>query len=104
MKRALIGLVVLLASFGVWMWLADVAVDRSYTLDVLAPIHLLKQPPQDFPQTNEEVGQILPGEAVEVLRMGYGKDFRAWRVKGAKNQQGWFIDDGKNVRVRKKST
>jgi len=104
MKWGFFGLIALTAGFGLWMWLADIAADRSYKLDVLAPIALLKDPPQDYPQTNVEVGQILPGEAVEVRRMGYGKDFRAWRVKGAKNKEGWFIDDGKNVRVTKKST
>jgi hypothetical protein len=94
--------VVAVAAFVLWLWWHAVASDRSYKLEVLASITLLKDPPQSYPKTNIEVGQVLPGETVEVLRMGYGKDFRAWRVMGAKKQEGWFIDDGKNVRVSKK--
>ena len=55
--------------------------------------------PQSYPESNTEIDKILPGEQVEVLRMGYGKDFRAWRVRGEKGQEGWFIEDGKNVRI-----
>jgi hypothetical protein len=86
------------------LWVADIASDRSYKLEVMEPTTLLKDAPQDYPGTNSEAGKILPGETIEVLRMGYGKDFRAWRVKGSKGQEGWFIENGKNVRVAKPST
>jgi hypothetical protein len=55
--------------------------------------------PNGIRPTFFEAGKILPGEAVEVLRMGYGKDFRVWKVKGAKGLEGWFIENGKNIRV-----
>jgi hypothetical protein len=86
------------------LWVLDIASDRSNKLEVLEPITLLKEAPQDYPEKNSEVGMILPGETLEVLRMGYGKDFRAWRVKGSKGQEGWFIESGKNVRVANPST
>lgn len=94
--------VIAVTVLGFWLWWHDVSIDRSYKLEVLEPIKLLKEPPQDYPKTNSEIDQILAGETVEVLRMGYGKDFRAWLVKGTKGQEGWFMEDGKNVRVSKK--
>src|ERR1044071_7896679 len=57
------------------MRFAGISSDRSYKLDVLVPIVLLRDPPQDNPQANVEVGQLHPGEPVEVLGMGYGKIF-----------------------------
>jgi len=87
-----------------WMFWRDVASDRSYKLEVLTPIILLKNSPQSYPESNTETGKIHAGEQVEVLRMGYGKDFRAWHVKGEKGQEGWFIEDGKNVRVLSRTT
>ena len=85
-----------------WLWRYDIAIDRSYKLEVLQPLKLLKEPPQDYPKTNSEIGQILPGKSVAVVRMGYGKDFRAWLVQDQNGQEGWFMEDGKNVRVSKK--
>jgi hypothetical protein len=88
------------AALPLWVWWQDVATDRRYKLEVIEPITLLARPPQAYPEANTSVGEVLPGETITVLRMGYGKDFRAWRVRGAKNQVGWFVEDGKNVRVK----
>ena len=86
------------------LWVADIASDRSNKLEVLEPITLLKNAPQNYPESNSETGTILPGETLKVLRIGYGKDFRAWLVKGSKGQEGWFIESSKNVRVVGPST
>lgn len=86
-------------AIGLGLWMADIGSDRSHKLEVLELITLFKDAPQDYPMTNFEAGKILPAEAVKVLRMGYGKDFRAWKVKGSKGQEGWFIENGKNVRI-----
>jgi hypothetical protein len=91
------------AVFILWFWWKDVTSDRKYRLAVLTPITLLEEAPQYYPKTNIEVGQILPGETVKVLRMGYGKDFRAWRVRGSKGQEGWFIENSENIRISMKS-
>lgn len=85
-------------------WAGDIVTDRNHLLEVLEPITLLKDAPQHYPETNMETGKLIPGESVEVLRMGFGKDFRAWKVKGPKGQKGWFIETGKNVRVTDSST
>ena len=85
-------------------WVADIASDRSNKLEVLEPITLLRDAPQNYPKSNSETGTILPGETLKVLRIGYGKDFRAWLVKGSKGQEGWFIESSKNVRVVSPST
>jgi hypothetical protein len=53
---------------------------------------LLEKPPQDYPASNSETGKIGVDEKVRVLRMGYGKDFRAWEVRGNAGQEGWFIE------------
>ncbi|WKJ89193.1 hypothetical protein QZJ86_14320 [Methylomonas montana] len=89
------------ATFLVVLWQYDISSDREYRLEVLEPIVLLKEPPQSYPSINAEIGQLLPHEFVKVIRMGYGKDFRAWQVVGSRNQKGWFIESGKNVHVEK---
>ncbi|MDD2723128.1 MAG: hypothetical protein PHH59_03785 [Methylovulum sp.] len=94
--------VLIVLGFLFWLWWHDVVSDKTYKLEALALITLLKDPPQNYPEINVAMGQILPGETVKVLRMGYGKDFRAWLVMGSNKQEGWFIEDGKNVRVSKK--
>jgi hypothetical protein len=86
------------------LWAADIASDRNYKLEVLEPISLLKDAPQSYPETNLEVAKIQPGEVIEVRRMGYGKDFRAWQVRNSLGTEGWFIENGKNVRVVNPST
>jgi hypothetical protein len=53
---------------------------------------------QDYPASNRETGKISVGEQVTVLRMGYGKDFRAWKVRGSAGQEGWFIEDHDSVK------
>jgi hypothetical protein len=50
---------------------------------------------------NKEAGKIQIGEKTKVLRIGYGKDFRAWKVRGSMAQEGWFIEDHNNIKVKK---
>lgn len=90
---------IVICSFVVWQY--DVSSDKKYRLEVLESIVLLKEPPQLYPSPNEETGQLLPHETIKVLRMGYGKDFRAWQVAGSRGQRGWFIENGKYVLVQK---
>ena len=99
--KVLIAVVVVVVC-GLLFWWRDIASDRDYQIEVLVPTTLLKTPPHLYPETNVEVGRIEPGEAVQVLRMRYGKDFRAWLVRGAHGQEGWFIED-KRVKVSSKS-
>jgi hypothetical protein len=79
------------------LWQSDISSDKEYQLEVLEPVSLLKEPPQSNPATNDEIGQIHPHEPVKVMRMAYGKDFRAWKVLSSNNQSGWIIENGKNV-------
>jgi hypothetical protein len=46
---------------------------------------LLEKAPQDYPASNRERGKTGVGEQVIVLRIGYGKDFRAWKVQVRKD-------------------
>ncbi|HEY1269307.1 MAG TPA: hypothetical protein VGH16_18760 [Candidatus Binatia bacterium] len=100
MKTIVLSIAVLTA-IAVGLWVKDIYEDRKYKLEVLEPITLLENAPQSYPRSNVTVGQVNPGDPVMVLRMGYGKDFRAWRVRSAAGQDGWFVDSGKNVRVNK---
>jgi hypothetical protein len=56
--------------------------------------------PWKDPRSNRETGNIWVGEHVMVLRMGYGKDFRAWKVRGSAGQEGWFIEDNDSVKIK----
>lgn len=81
------------------LWWNNTISDRRYKLEILAPIALLKDPPQDYPKENTIVGHVFPHESVKIVRMGYGKDFRAWRIKGEKGQVGWFVENSYNLKV-----
>ncbi len=81
------------------IWSLDIMSDRRNELEVMTPINLLEKPPQSYPRENRSVGVIKTGEKVKVLRMGYGKDFRAWKVKGSIGQEGWLVEEKGNVKV-----
>jgi len=98
MKKNVIAIsiiVVLAAAF----WIQDMISDRKQEIIILKPITLLEQAPQDYPKSNKEIGKINPGEQVIVLRMGYGKDFRTWKVKGSKGQEGWFVEENDSIKI-----
>lgn len=81
------------------LWIYDVVSDRKRVIAILKPIILLGTAPQDYPVSNRESGKVLAGEHVMVLRMGYGKDFRAWKVRGSAGQEGWFIEDNESIKL-----
>lgn len=84
------------------LWIYDVVSDRKRVIAILKPKTLLETAPQDYPVSNRESGKILAGEHVMVLRMGYGKDFRAWKVRGSAGQEGWFIEDNESIKLMNK--
>ena len=90
----------MLASLGIALWVRDVIEDRNNDIEILKPITLLKKAPQNYPKKNEESGKIQIGEKVIVLRIGYGKDFRAWKIRGSINQEGWFIEENDNIKIK----
>ena len=69
-------------------------------VDILKPITLLEKAPQNYPASNKETGKIMAGEQVRALRMGYGKDFRAWKVRGRAGKEGWFIEEKDNIKLK----
>jgi hypothetical protein len=81
------------------VWISDVISDRMNKIVIIKPITLLEKAPQDYPPTNNEIGKIKAGEQVVVLRMGYGKDFRAWKIRGSMGQEGWFIEESGDVKI-----
>ena len=74
----------------------------SYIRDSIldsAQAKLLEKRPQDYPKENKEIGKIQIGENVKVLRVGYGKDFRTWKVRGNRGLEGWFIENNDNIDI-----
>lgn len=90
----------MLASLIVALWISDVISDRRIEIEILKPISLLEKAPQSYPKENKETGKIQIGEKIKVLRMGYGKDFRAWKVRGSMGQEGWFIEENGNINIK----
>jgi hypothetical protein len=91
----------LFAAILVALWFRDVVSDRRNELEIMKPITLLEKAPQGYPKENREVGNIQIGEETKVLRMGFGKDFRAWKVRGSRGQEGWFIEEKDNIKVKR---
>lgn len=98
MKKNILAILIVI-TLAAMFWANDVISDRKQEIIILKPITLFEQPPQDYPKTNKETGKINPGEQVKVLRMGYGKDFRTWKVKGSIGQEGWFVEENDSVKV-----
>lgn len=69
---------------------------------VVLETEIFELPPQDYPKENRVIGKVNSLSKVTVLRMGYGKDFRAWKVKTEKELEGWLIENGKNIEVSQK--
>jgi hypothetical protein len=82
------------------LWLRDIVTDRRNELEILKPIAILETAPQNYPKENRNVGLIQAGEKVKVLRMGYGKDFRSWKIQGSLGQEGWLIEEKGNINVK----
>lgn len=87
----LVSLILIILAVAPWSY--DVISDRNHEIAILKPMTLLEKPPQDYPALNRETGKLSVGEQVKVLRMGYGKDFRAWKVRGSAGLEGWFIEE-----------
>jgi len=103
MNKSLKNIIILctiLSCLGLALWLRDVIADRRNKIEIMRPITLLERAPQDYPKENKEIGKIQIGEKVKVLRLGYGKDFRAWKVRGSMGQEGWFIEDNGNIKIK----
>jgi len=81
------------------LWTYDFVSDLKHEIAVLKPITLLEKAPQDYPASNRESGKMLAGEHAMVLRMGYGKDFRAWKVRGSVGQEGWIIEENDSIKL-----
>lgn len=90
----------MLVSLGVALWLRDVIADRRNKIEIMKPITLLEKAPRDYPKENKEIGKIQIGERVKVLRIGYGKDFRTWKIRDSMGQEGWFIEDNENIKIK----
>jgi len=103
MKKTIISFSIIAAIVAA-LWIQDIIVDRRIELEIRSQITLLEKPPQSYPNENSNVGIIQTGEKVKVLRMGYGKDFRAWKVRGTSGQEGWFIEEKHNIKLRNEST
>jgi len=98
MKKNILAILIVI-TLAATFWANDVISDRKQEIIILKPITIYEQPPQDYPKTNKESGKITPGEQVKVLRMGYGKDFRTWKVKGSIGQEGWFVEENDSIKV-----
>jgi hypothetical protein len=82
-----------------YLWWSDVQNDRKYNLVVISESELFEFPPQDYPKENHVVGKVNSSSRISVLRMGYGKDFRTWKVKTESEIEGWLIEDGTNIKI-----
>ena len=103
MKRTIsVAVIFLIALVPVYLWLSDIKNDRKHNLVVVRETEIFEFPPQDYPKENRVIGKLNSSSKVTVLRMGYGKDFRAWKVKTETEVEGWLIEDGKNIEVSQK--
>jgi len=80
------------------LWSYDIVSDRNHEIAILKPMNLLEKAPQNYPASNRETGKIGAGEQVIGLRMGYEKDFRAWKVRGCAGKEGWFIEGNDSIK------
>jgi hypothetical protein len=96
--KRIAGVVLTLAAVAAALWCADVLSDRRYRLAVISPAPLYSLRPDDYPPSNPLVTTLAPGTPVQVLRMGYGKDFQTFRVETSAGEVGWVVR-GEGVEV-----
>jgi hypothetical protein len=82
--------VIILAVLGA-LWIGDHLIDRTIRLSIVGETPLYQYPPQDQRGVNPVLSSLRPGETVAVTRMGYGKDFQAFRVESRSGVTGWVI-------------
>ena len=97
-KRALIiAVAVIVIAVGA-LWGGDILLDRAYRISIVESAPLYSLPPHQYPKTNPVLATLAPGTPVQVLRLRYGKDFQAFRVKTNTGLVGWVIG-GSSVKV-----
>jgi len=81
----------------------DIYDDGAPSIEVLAATPLLAEAhPQNYGETqNDVVATLAEGARPTVLRIRYGKDYMAIRVRTDSNVEGWVIF-GPTIRVRRR--
>ena len=89
----------LLGLTGSGLWRADIWHDRQVTVSILKPVALFPDRSiAAYGSEDQAIATIQPGVEVKVLRIIYGKDYMAFRVRSALDQEGWILY-GENIQV-----
>ena len=89
---------VLVAGAAMTLWARDVYQDRKHEVVIKGPVDVYRNVDwYAYPQ-GEPVKHLMPGKAVRVKRILYGKDFRVIQVQTEEGTVGWILE-GENTRL-----
>lgn len=89
LRNIFLGIVAAIVLLGSGLYVWDLVDDRRYEIKILREVPIY---PEWEPLNGQEViGAVRPGEQVKVLRIRYGKDYRAIRVQRENDSTGWLI-------------
>jgi hypothetical protein len=97
-SKQLFALLATTSVVGSWLWIQDVISDRRTSIEIVRRVPLFADLPDSPRPVSAQQGTLEPGQPVRVLRIRYGKDYRAIRVETSRGQTGWLLDDGAAIR------
>jgi hypothetical protein len=84
----------------IFIWLGDVASDRSYVAVIEKPLSLYKTPDQAAYGGGAPIDSLKKNENVKVMRISYGKDYMAVKLEKLNGKADWVVvSDG--IRIYK---
>ena len=88
------------------IWIHDIHEDQQLRVVIEGPVAIYSDPDSaTYEQLHSSpIRRLMPGDAVTVQRVTYGKDFMAIQLKTADGTVGWVVNDGSNVRVKRPNT
>lgn len=90
--------ILILVPVGIYVW--DVMQDRSKSITIRSRMAIYRDWDRLKDQDpNEIVDTVEPGEKLKVLRIRYGKDYRAVKVEKGNGSVGWMMTQGNAVEL-----
>jgi len=91
--KIVIGIAVAISLVAVGLVLSDIAADRTLRVAVTGSVPMYADWESAPGRASAAIARVGPAENLSVLRVRYGKDFMAIRVRRADGVDGWILGD-----------
>src|SRR5687767_7927933 len=88
----LLTVIALFALAGSGLWIADIWSDRQVQISILKPVALFSDHDiAAYGSEDQAIATVEQGTKVKVLKIIYGKDYMAFRIRTELGQEGWIL-------------